>query len=164
MSADSELIPIKSVGDIIKAVVDVVRPNVEAEKPPATRAGPLVVVGRLYLSLTIILALVTSIGAIVDWKMAELATRAAKMSGTAITIPLHASDSVEGMRCFLVGVVVVGLLLGIALLVWLAHEHPFLLSSPTEFSEGLQQEIAGPIGKDQRAARGNTRKPPAIAK
>jgi hypothetical protein len=66
-----EATPTGTVAEVLKAATQALQLTTEqSEKSGATRGGPLLVVGRLYVSLTVILAAVTSASAYFDTKAA----------------------------------------------------------------------------------------------
>lgn len=116
---DETVGPIKLATEAIKAVVELLHLNPEAEKEKTpSRPGPLVVVGRFYLSLTFLLAAMTSGAALIDWK----------------TYPHEPSFSVSVLRLCMIFAVGLGLLFGVALIAVLLWKHTLFLFNPTELS------------------------------
>src|SRR5580658_1497839 len=118
---------VKTAIEAIKTAADALHLNPEEK----TRPGPLVVVGRFYISLTLVLAAVTSAAAVIDWK----------------TYPTPPDISVALLRLTLLVVIGSGLLLGCVLLVVLVGRHPGYLFSPGELSSDIQMQIMGPTSK-----------------
>jgi len=123
----SEQVP-GGIADLLKVVTETVRMTGEQHEKSETRAGPLVVVGRLYVSLTLVLAAFTSAASIIDSRPGAAAP----------------SRVIECLRGGVLAVVGLGLLLGVALLIWLLWGHRLLLFSPTELSPEAQQLLLGP--------------------
>ena len=113
--------------ETVKSILDYVKSKPEDTEKGQTRAGPLVVAGRLYVSLTLILAFCASSGAYVDLKTER-----------------KLSSGIECMRTSLVIVVFIGLASAIGLILVLYRRNHLLLFSPTELSTEAQQSMLGP--------------------
>jgi hypothetical protein len=116
--------PIKSAIDLVKAVVEALHLNPTEDKANP-RAGPLVIIGRFYISLTLILAAVTSASAIIDWKAPQV------------------SPTVAVMRLLLVFCILAGLVMGSSLLLVLLGRHTLFLFNPAELSQEALQQLIG---------------------
>ncbi|MDI1476762.1 hypothetical protein [Polyangium sp. y55x31] len=90
----------------------------------ATRGGPLLLIGRLYIGLTTIAALAATAAAYIDRHSSE-----------------PPSWGVTALRCLVLGAVAVGLLGGAGLVVFLARRHPSYLYSPTEFASEVHAQL-----------------------
>ena len=124
MAHEPEIGPIKLAIEAIKAATEILHPELETEKP-APRAGPLVVVARFYLSMTLILATVASVAALIDWK----------------TSPHEPSCIVTLLRVGVLVMVVAGIGLGVWLLQFLIAKNQLFIFSPTELSTATQQAL-----------------------
>jgi len=116
--------PLRQASDLVGIVTEVLKSSEKHE----TRGGPLVIVGRLYVSLTLILAGVTSVSAYLD---SELAT------GHSV------STTVAWMRICLLVIIGLGIGLGTFLVWGLYKKHALMLYSPTELSEASQASLFG---------------------
>ena len=113
---------VKEAAALVQAATDLVQGKSEKDKP-STRSGPLQVAGRLYLSLTALLAV--------------FATGAAYFDDGKI------SSTTTHLRYAVLVAVFLGIT-GVALLVWhLARKSPSWLSNPAEFSPGAQLGMLG---------------------
>jgi len=116
--------------DVISMAAEVLHLKPESGEKTETRSGPLVVIGRFYISLTLILAVATSASAYFDARSTP-------------------TWSVEKMRCLVAGCVLVGLSLGVLLICLLFKKHPMYLFSPTELSTQTQQSLMAPRSKGE---------------
>lgn len=147
MAEGTEIGPIKAAIEAIKAAVEILHPGTDSEKS-LSRPGPLVVVGRFYVSLTLILATVTSVGAIVDWKSVSTRSPAPVPAGSALASLAEGATSqpchvgVDTLReCLLVSICG-GLLLSVVLVIVLMCKNALFLFSPTELSADAHQLLA----------------------
>lgn len=134
--------------DFVKALVDVLRLKSDQPEKPQARSGPLVVVGRLYISLTLILAVSTSAAAYLDTKMPN---------------GHPTSPAVEALRVTVLFCVVLGLVSSLLLILILAVSKPLLIFSPTELSAEAQQSLYSPRTKDEGEKGTNVSSPPVPA-
>lgn len=92
----------------------------------STRPGPLVVVGRFYVSLTVVLALAATAAGYIDRGTAQ---------------PIAPQTSVVAIRYALLGAVGIGLAGAVTLVVALLISHKGLLFSPSELAQTVQQTM-----------------------
>jgi hypothetical protein len=112
------------VSEAFKAGVEATKPKEDTSGKTHARGGPLVTLGRLYLSLVLILAVCASTSALVDWK----------------TNAGH-SFAIEIMRYIVLAFAATGLV-GAMVLVWkLFKLNPLYLSSPSEMATSLQEQM-----------------------
>lgn len=141
MPSEGDLSIAKQIVDLAKDLATVVHGEVKAvaekdEKAPEARGGPLQIVGRLYIALTTIMALAATASAYFDTRVGD-------------NKPITCTTSV--LRIGVVVAVGLGLGGGVLLLARLVGKHPMYLSSPTEFSSAVHQEMISarePEGKD----------------
>ena len=124
---------VNAASELVKTAMELLQ--LREAKPAETRGGPLVMVGRLYVSLTLILAAVTSASAFLD-------------------ISHTPTPTVDCLRKTVLLSVGAGLVLGVALIVVLFLKHPMYLFSPTELSEATQQHLVTPPIKGKAGAPG----------
>jgi hypothetical protein len=119
---------VKPATEAVKPLIDVVKTAIDSVVPVPLhpRAGPLVVVGRFYVSMTIILAIVTSTSALIDWK----------------TSPHDPASSIAVLRIGLLASVAVGLVFSIVLIGVLLWKHALYLFNPAELSAEAQAQLA----------------------
>lgn len=136
--SDDSLGIAKQVVELAKELAGALTPESEKAQETGSRAsrgGPLLVVGRLYVALTTIAALAATAAAFID-----------KNGGTP-------SNSVSALR-YLVGAAVLGGLLGGGYLVYhLAKRHPSFLFSPTEFANEVHAQMMGQGVSDEEAGK-----------
>ena len=120
--------PITTALEAIKATTELL----DTAKIPHPRAGPLVIVGRFYISLTVILAVVASTAAIIDWK----------------TAPHDPSFSVSILRLAVIIAVTGGLLLSVVLIGILLFKHVMYLFNPSELTPETLQSLMSPRSKE----------------
>lgn len=119
---------------LLKAATDIlasVKPQAEEQRGKST--GPLQVAGRLYLSLTTILALSAT-----AWSYLFRGNEAALCSGP-----------VMALRWSVVGVSLLGIFATVGLVVYLARKHVSLLSGPGEYSSAVHADLISkgdPVG------------------
>lgn len=126
---EEEKAPVRLASDVLSMAAEVLHLKSEAGEKTGTRGGPLLVVGRLYISLTLILAVVTSASAYLDTTKTP-------------------SCSVQTMRVAVVACVISGLLLGVILIAVLYRKNAMFLFSPTELSTAAQEALLAPQTKE----------------
>src|SRR5580700_9343027 len=133
--------------DILKMVSEALHLKSESSEKPTARSGPLLLIGRFYISLTLILAAATSAGAYMDSKTA---------AGPAF--------SVEVMRLVVTACVAAGLLMGAALIFALFWRNTLYLFSPAELSVAAQESLLSPKSKESKEATEKVQPgPPPVA-
>jgi hypothetical protein len=132
MANPEDAAPVGLAGDVLKAAKDLLLSKSGQGKETKSYGGPLLVIGRLYISLTLILAATASVAAYLD----------------AHCVVGHApSEGVETLRCMVAASVLVGLALGVALIIWIVCKNALLLFSPTELSAETQRAVFIPHSK-----------------
>jgi hypothetical protein len=136
--SDDSLSIAKQVVDLAKELAGALAPESakSAETSRASRGGPLLVVGRLYVGLTTIAALAATAAAYID-KSSDRAP----------------SYTVAALRILVLGAVALGLFGGGYLLYYLAKKHPSYLFSPTEFANEVHAQMMEQGLPDEDASR-----------
>ncbi len=119
-----------SVIEAAKGLLEIVQ-STEGEKVPP-RPGPLVVVGRFYVSMTVLTGAIASVAALIDAKTGHEPTGA-----------------VTAMRFIAVGACAVGIVLCVILLIYLIKRHHLMIFSPSELSPEAQQRLFGAVTKEE---------------
>jgi hypothetical protein len=126
---------------LIGAIVELVQVKEKGE----TRGGPLLVAGRLYLSLTLILAVVTSASGYLDSK----------------SLP---TSSVLVLRYTLLVCILAGLYIAVQTVRALYKKNPLFIFSPTELSTQAQASLIAPVTPDEEPKEPETEKPGTATK
>ncbi len=126
--------PLAPALDLVKSIADLLHLKPDQPEKPQARSGPLVVVGRFYISLTLILAVSASAAAYLDTKLPD---------------GHHTSPAVEALRVTVLVCAVLGLVSSLVFILFLAASKPLLIFSPTELSAEAQQSLYAPRMKDQ---------------
>jgi hypothetical protein len=112
--------------DSVAGAAELVKTVAEAlhlRENPETRGGPLQMAGRLFLSLTVILAATVSASAYLD------------------TLKSEPAPTITALRWVLLGCILLGLIASIALVAFLVRKDPWLLFSPTELTAESQLHL-----------------------
>lgn len=125
MAEDLNTELLKSTAELVKAATAAIRPTPDDDEGQIkTRSGPLQVIGRLYVSIIIILAASASAGAYIDLKVGH-----------------GIATSTLCLRFVLILSSVLGLAGGGWLLWYLVKKRPSLMFSPTEYSPAVHPSL-----------------------